>query len=70
MEGIIGARTMWTLTPLTKITSSLTIELVSLSTLKESQKIARQTERAIRLIKAGREAPVNGIDDYFMKREK
>ena len=61
---------MWTLTPLTKITSSLTIELVSLSTLKESQKIARQTERAIRLINAGREAPVNGIDDYFMNREK
>ena len=58
-----------TLTLSTNITSSLIIGLASLSTLKGSQKIARQIERAIPQIKAGKEAPVNGIDDYFMKRE-
>ena len=61
--GLIGVKTAWTLTPLTSITSSLTIGLVSLSTLKRSQKKARLIERAILLIKAGREAPANGIDD-------
>ena len=69
MEGIIGARKMWTLTPLTKIKSSLTIGRASLSTLNGSRKKAHQILRAIPLVKAGREAPVNGIDDYFMKRD-
>jgi hypothetical protein len=61
--GLIGVRTAWTRTPLTSITFSLTIGLASLSTLKGSQKIARQIERAILRIKTGREAQVNGIDD-------
>ena len=66
MEGIvgyIGVKTAWTLTPLTSITYSLTIGLASLSTLKRSQKKAPRIERTILLIKTGREAQVNGIDD-------
>jgi hypothetical protein len=61
--GIIGVRMTWILTLSTNITSSLTIGLASLSTLKRSQKIAHQIERAILRIRIGMEVPVNGIDD-------